>query len=140
MAVPEQCHAELAILVPAGGGLGHEQVYDVQTVADAAVRGCVLDPVHPLQPTRWKDCGLRPDALGVVAEGLMELRTLAQRTFDPFSQFRYLQRVDVRCARVPRVSCRASGCRVSKSDALLESADLVQHALTHRLRKDGDER
>jgi hypothetical protein len=38
----EHCHAELAVLLPSCDGLGHEQVGQVNTVADAVVGGRVL--------------------------------------------------------------------------------------------------
>ena len=76
----KQRHAEIPVLVTPGCGLRHEEVRHAQAVAHPVVRVAVLDPVYALKPAGGQDGGVGPDALGVVAVSLVELRAFANRT------------------------------------------------------------
>lgn len=60
------------------------------------LRIAVLDAMHALHPARWHARRFRPNTLGVVAVGFVELRAFADGAVDSVGQLWCLQGIDVR--------------------------------------------
>ena len=73
MPMLDQRDAELTILVATRASFRHEEVDDVESKADAAVRIEILDAMHTRHPVLRQDGRVRPDTLRVIAIARMEL-------------------------------------------------------------------